>query len=183
AAAELRAGHVQHVAQRPQQRHVVGDIEVAGLSVYVERDHRSSNSLKSRIQRGGDSCQRASWRSPVLSADRRRASQAVSRCRCVDAASGWPLMNAIRSRLTMSGSVWQTPCGLPGYTLNVACLTSFAERGPESANGTIWSSSPCRISVGTSIAFRSSVKSVSENALMQSYCAFAPPIIPWRHQL
>src|SRR6266850_1591025 len=39
AAAEFRAGHVQHVAQRPQQWHVVGDIEVAGLSVDVERDH------------------------------------------------------------------------------------------------------------------------------------------------
>src|SRR2546425_455823 len=39
AAAEFRAGHVQHVAQRPQQRRVVGDIEVAGLSVDVERDH------------------------------------------------------------------------------------------------------------------------------------------------
>ena len=33
--------------------------------------------------------------------------------------------------------------------------------------GTIWSSSPCRISVGTSNFFRSSVVSVSENALMQ----------------
>ena len=34
--------------------------------------------------------------------------------------------------------------------------------------GTIWSSSPCMIRVGTSNFFRSSVKSVSENALMQS---------------
>ena len=47
------------------------------------------------------------------------------------------------------------------------------------ADGTIWSSSPCRIRVGTLIIFRSSVKSVSENALMQSYSALSPPIIPW----
>jgi putative transposase len=33
------------------------------------------------------------------------------------------------------------------------------------------------------IFFRSSVKSVSEKALMQSYCALTPPIMPWRHQL
>src|SRR5712664_1510762 len=112
-----------------------------------------------------------------------RHGQAALRSLVVEAASRWPLMNASRSRFTMSGSVWQMPCGLPGYTLNVACLTSFAESGPESANGTIWSSSPCRMSTGTSIAFSSSVKSVSEKALMQSYCAFAPPIIPWRHQL
>ncbi len=38
----------------------------------------------------------------------------------------------------------------------------------ESSTGTIWSSSPCRSSVGTSIFLRSSVKSVSENALMHS---------------
>ncbi|MNI61014.1 hypothetical protein D3C73_1162600 [compost metagenome] len=49
--------------------------------------------------------------------------------------------------------------------------------------GTIWSSSPCSTRVGTWIIFRSSVKSVSEKALMQSYCALAPPFIPWRHQL
>ena len=34
--------------------------------------------------------------------------------------------------------------------------------------GTIWSSSPCAIRIGTSSALRSSVKSVSENALTQS---------------
>src|SRR6266850_6231853 len=39
AAAELRAGHVQYVAQRPQQRRVFGDVDVAGLAVYVELDH------------------------------------------------------------------------------------------------------------------------------------------------
>jgi len=38
----------------------------------------------------------------------------------------------------------------------------------ELAIGTIWSSSPCMISVGTSIARRLSVKSVSENALIPS---------------
>ena len=30
--------------------------------------------------------------------------------------------------------------------------------------------------------FRSSVKSVSEKALMPSYCALAPPIMACRHQ-
>ena len=34
--------------------------------------------------------------------------------------------------------------------------------------GTIWSSSPWTISVGTSMRLRSSVRSVSEKALMQS---------------
>jgi hypothetical protein len=48
--------------------------------------------------------------------------------------------------------------------------------------GRIWSSSPCITSVGTSMVFRSSVKSVAEKALMPSWCAFAPPIMPWRHQ-
>src|SRR6267378_5503409 len=42
AAAELRAGHVQYVAQRPQQRRVFGDVDVAGLAVYVEPDHCAS---------------------------------------------------------------------------------------------------------------------------------------------
>ena len=50
----------------------------------------------------------------------------------------------------------------------VVLLRSFADRGAEAAIGTTWSSSPCITSVGTSIAFRSSVKSVSENALMPS---------------
>ena len=36
---------------------------------------------------------------------------------------------------------------------------------------------------GTSMFPRSSLKSVSENALMQSYCGLIPPIMPCRHQL
>ena len=36
--------------------------------------------------------------------------------------------------------------------------------------------------VGTQIAFRSSAWSASEKALMPSYCAFALPIMTWRHQ-
>src|SRR5262245_12097299 len=39
AAAELRAGHGEHVAQRPEQRGVFGDVEAAGPSVDVEGDH------------------------------------------------------------------------------------------------------------------------------------------------
>ena len=64
------------------------------------------------------------------------------------------------------------------YTFSVAPFTSFAESSAEAPIGTIWSSSPCRISVGTSNFFRSSVKSVSENALMQSYDALEPASIP-----
>ena len=44
----------------------------------------------------------------------------------------------------------------------------------EAPIGTIWSSSPWMISVGTSIVFRSSVRSVSENASMQSYAPLRP---------
>ena len=41
-------------------------------------------------------------------------------------------------------------------------------RQAASAMGTIWSSSPCMTRTGTSMALRSSVKSVSEKALMHS---------------
>jgi hypothetical protein len=46
--------------------------------------------------------------------------------------------------------------------------------------GTIWSSSPWMMSVGTSNFLRSSVKSVSEKALMQSNVALRLLLIPWR---
>src|SRR5262249_2904828 len=38
-ATELGPGHVQHVAQGPQERHVGRNIEVMRLAVYGERDH------------------------------------------------------------------------------------------------------------------------------------------------
>ncbi len=44
----------------------------------------------------------------------------------------------------------------------------------EAPIGTIWSSSPCTINVGMSKALRSSVWSVSEKTLMQSYAFFQP---------
>src|SRR6266404_2258773 len=44
--------------------------------------------------------------------------------------------------------------------------------------GTIWSASPCKIKVGTSTFLRSSVKSVSEKALMQSYAPIIDTCIP-----
>ncbi|CKY85570.1 Uncharacterised protein [Mycobacterium tuberculosis] len=47
-------------------------------------------------------------------------------------------------------------------------FSSLADSGPESAYGTIWSSSPCITSTGTVIFFRSSVKSVCEKATMPS---------------
>ncbi|MNF11100.1 hypothetical protein D3C80_2122310 [compost metagenome] len=52
--------------------------------------------------------------------------------------------------------------------MSVPFFNSLADFRAESAIGTIWSSSPCRTSVGTVIAFKSSVWSVSENALMPS---------------
>src|SRR5215510_5323820 len=48
AAAELRAGHGQHVAQRPKQGHIARNIEIAGLSVYVEPDHGRSSTGRDR---------------------------------------------------------------------------------------------------------------------------------------
>ena len=50
----------------------------------------------------------------------------------------------------------------------MASLTSFEDFSAAAPIGTIWSSSPWMISVGTSIFFRSSVVSVSEKALTQS---------------
>src|SRR4029077_10997276 len=91
----------------------------------------------------------------------------------------YPLMKVISSSLIMSLCVVHRPCGAPLTTLSFAFLMIFAESRAESAIGTIWSSSPCRTSVGTSIFLRSSVRSVSENALMQKYEAGRPAIIPW----
>ena len=68
-----------------------------------------------------------------------------------------------------SAFVVHMPCGKPGYTFSTALFTSLADISAEAPIGTIWSSSPWRMSVGTSNRFRSSVKSVSEKALMQSY--------------
>src|SRR5690606_21816927 len=39
AAAELGAGHAQLVTQRPEQRHVVGDVEVPGLTIDLKLWH------------------------------------------------------------------------------------------------------------------------------------------------
>ena len=53
-------------------------------------------------------------------------------------------------------------------------LISFADFFAESLTGTIWSSSPCMTRVGISNFLRSSVKSVSEKALMLSYPFLRP---------
>src|SRR5947199_5721114 len=87
--------------------------------------------------------------------------------------------NASNSALTLSLRVEHMPWGAPGMTLSLAPLTSLEERRADAPMGTIWSSSPCRISVGTSNFLRSSVKSVSENALMQSMTPLKPASIPW----
>src|SRR5690242_21427583 len=87
-------------------------------------------------------------------------------------------MKASRSSLTSFLCVVHMPCGAPLYTLSFASLTIFDDSIADAPIGTIWSSSPCRISVGTSNFFRSSVRSVSENALMQKYEAGMPAIIP-----
>src|ERR1035438_5351512 len=60
----------------------------------------------------------------------------------------------------------------------VALLTSFDEARAAAPTGTIWSSSPCMMRVGTSNFLRSSVKSVSENAWMQSSVFLWPPAYP-----
>ena len=62
--------------------------------------------------------------------------------------------------------------------MSVAFFTSFADIIADVPIGTIWSASPCKMRVGTSIFFKSSVKSVSENALMQSYAALIEHCIP-----
>src|SRR4051812_35692276 len=50
------------------------------------------------------------------------------------------------------------------------------------AIGTIWSSSPCAMKIGTSSDRRFSVWSVSENALTQSHAAARPTSMPWRQK-
>src|SRR4029453_19391608 len=91
---------------------------------------------------------------------------------CVDRSvpsdrSRQPFMNASRSSLTRSFRVVHMPCVAPWETLRVPFLMIFEESSAESPIGTIWSSSPWSTRVGTSIFLRSSVRSVSEKALMQ----------------
>src|SRR5260370_15713741 len=89
--------------------------------------------------------------------------------RCFHADACLPLCrNASSSLLIWSFKLEHMPWDAPGMTLSVAPFTSFADKSDESAIGTIWSSSPWRTRVGTSNFLRSSVKSVSENALTQS---------------
>ena len=76
--------------------------------------------------------------------------------------------NASRSALTWSLWVEHRPWGAPGRAFSVAPFTSLTASRAEEAIGTIWSSSPWMMSVGTSIFRRSYVKSVSEKALTQS---------------
>src|SRR5262245_33957770 len=90
----------------------------------------------------------------------------------------YPLRNASRSALIWSLCVEPIPWSKPGEICSVEPLTSLEESMAEAPIGTIWSSSPCMMSVGTSIFLRSSVQSVSENALMQSITALKPACIP-----
>ena len=69
-----------------------------------------------------------------------------------------------------------------GVDLEGAVLDELGGRSAAAAIGTIWSSSPCARKIGTSSALRSSVKSVSENALTQSYAAARFTSIPWRQK-
>jgi hypothetical protein len=79
------------------------------------------------------------------------------------------LMNSSRSALKLSlyGATWAMPWGGAGVNLQ-GCVLYQLRRRAEGSMGTIWSSSPWMIKVGTSIRCRSSVRSVSEKALMQS---------------
>ena len=54
--------------------------------------------------------------------------------------------NASRSALIVSAWVVGIPWGNHAYVLSVPFCTSSADNGPESAYGTIWSSSPCMTS-------------------------------------
>src|SRR5208282_2335703 len=65
------------------------------------------------------------------------------------------LMNASRSALTLSLRVEHMPCGAPGYIFSVEPLIILDESMAEAPIGTIWSSSPWRMSVGTSNFLRS----------------------------
>ena len=80
------------------------------------------------------------------------------------------LRKASRSALNWSlyGATWARPWGAPGYSFRLPSLTSCTDRRAEASIGTIWSSSPWTIRVGTSIRSRSWVRSVSEKALTQS---------------
>src|ERR1700760_4449387 len=83
-------------------------------------------------------------------------------------ARGPERMNARRSALIVSAWVVGIPWGNPWYVFRVPFGRSFADRGPESAYGTTWSSSLCITRTGTVIFLRSSVKSVWEKATTSS---------------
>src|SRR5262249_10885196 len=85
--------------------------------------------------------------------------------------------NSRRSPWNRSFIVKVSPCGAPSYTFSWAPLMIFTDFIADTPIGTIWSSSPWMINVGTSIASRSIVVSVSENALMQSYAPLRPQVI------
>src|SRR5262249_19873789 len=102
AAAERRTGHAQHVAQRPQQWHVVRDVELAGFAIDVERDHRIllNHRLPAeyRIHRKRDDASIGRWKRRILastswrSLHARRPSKGISRYhRLIDPQrSVWP---------------------------------------------------------------------------------------------
>src|SRR5262249_19124178 len=71
--------------------------------------------------------------------------------------SSYALMNDNRSVFTCSLWVVHSPCGAPGYTLRYDPWTSLDDRCADAPMGTIWSSSPWMMSVGTLNFFRSSV--------------------------
>ena len=81
--------------------------------------------------------------------------------------SGPEEVEQVGVELVLVGATWASPWA-PGYTFRVASGTSSTDRRAEALMGTIWSSSPWTIRVGTSIRCRSWVRSVSEKALMQS---------------
>src|SRR6516225_436803 len=61
------------------------------------------------------------------------------------------------------------PCGKPGYSFIVGFLRSLTWSKAAPLYGTTWSSSPCMTSVGTSMLFRSSVRSVSDGYRRSSH--------------
>ena len=83
-----------------------------------------------------------------------------------------PLIKPIKSAFKRSFSVMNKPCGAPLYTMYVAWGNKAAVLLP-ALTGTVLSSSPWIIKVGTVIFGTSPLKSVSENDRTHSVVALA----------
>src|SRR5205807_8379040 len=125
----------------------------------VRLHQRRARSGQPGIQRIVEAPRARQEPSTLLSTVPRRAR--ASRCTChFHETTPQAFRKLSRSALMVSASVVGMPCGKPLYVFKVLFCSNFADSGPESAYGTIWSSSPCITRTGTVIFFRSAVKSV-----------------------